>query len=334
MSSLKEIISLLQAGTKMIGKGAQARRKANRLRRQRSLLRRGHRGIPSNAVQLLGRARRQHGFSNLPHHNIRIHEVFYAQNGSYAPGDYKLTLKVLPFKWLQNSPYSPLLDIYEKMRINTYSISVYLPTISPVAKASSAAWLAKDSTVITGIDSYPKILEQPGHKRGRGHTIFRFVWKPVEPEDLDYRECASAFDTFDWGTLLYSMIGAASEFPEQPNPIIEYRATYSFANLRAPNGEDSQAKYAHIDWSEYNNIPPLDNPDHPDECGDTRGSTRNRVTTNESDSDESDSILVVDVPSSVCPQLSEQEHQQLLHLLGKLNLHDTANKISCAREPQ
>lgn len=220
------------SGSRMVKNGLDARKKANALRKQKVNASR-NRGIPSNA--LTGTANGgNRGFSNLPHHNIQIHEVFFATSGSYVPGDYKIILKVLPFKWLQSSPYAPLLDIYEKMRVNSYTISVYLPTMSPVAKASTASWLARDSTVITGIAGYTQVLEQPGHQRGLGHRVHTYSWKPVEPDDYDYRECASSYDTFDWGTLLYTCIGAVAEFPEHPNPIIEYRATYSFANLRAP----------------------------------------------------------------------------------------------------
>lgn len=220
------------SGTSMVKYGLDARKKAKALRKQRVNVSRS-RGIPSNA--LTGTANSgNRGFSNLPHHNIKIHEVFFVTTGSYTPGDYKIILKVLPYKWLTASPYAPLLEIYEKMRINSYTISVYFPTLSPVAKASTASWLARDSTAVTGIASYTQVLEQPGHKRGLGHTVHTYSWKPVEPEDMDYRECASSFDTSDWGTLLYTCIGAVAEFPETPNPIIEYRATYSFANLRAP----------------------------------------------------------------------------------------------------
>jgi hypothetical protein len=231
---MDQAYSSFNAGINLFRKAADARKKANRLRAQRRLLSAGNRGIPSNALGATSSGAKS--MTNLPHHNVAIREVFRATTGSYNPGDYRLELKILPYKWLRTSPYAPLTNIYEKARLNNYTISVYIPTMSPIAKASSSSWLAMDSTAVTGISSYEKILEQPGHKRGRGATRFVFKWRPIEPADYDYRELDNNFDNFDWGTLLFSVIGAVSEFPEVVAPVIEYKATYSFANLVDPTG--------------------------------------------------------------------------------------------------
>lgn len=244
-----EIIDTLSSGIGMIRKGLNRSKRLGQQRRRRNLPGRTRTGasnaiIRSTACSAGLTSGGNRGFSNLPHHNLTYTFVSPYSGGSASQGQYKASLKIQPFKWLISSAYKYMADIYEKARVNWYTITIYFPTANPIARSSAASWLARDSTAVTGNDSYLGILQQPGHQRGRERTRFRFRWRPVEPDDFNYRELASAFDEFDWGTLLYSVV-SDTNFTSIV-PAIEFSCSMSFANIKEPVQEDESYLFAGV----------------------------------------------------------------------------------------
>lgn len=167
-----------------------------------------------------------------PHHSITIRTFVTMDVNESSASEFAAYHYIKPYNLLNNSAWSPLQKIYEKMRVRRYNVKMYLPRQAITDKGRVVAFLERDSTAPSGsvpFWPYSRLLEMPGRKE-RNNLIGKsgFSWTPIDPEDYDYSEVSSAFDNDTFGLALYSgWVGSAIT----TKPVIEVSLTLDFIDL-------------------------------------------------------------------------------------------------------
>lgn len=139
-----------------------------------------------------------------------------------------------PFAYLSASPYAPLLDIYESLRVTKIVAHFYLTGVSAFTTGVTAGMYFKDIVPTQPNRYYEQLVEEPGHKRGRALKAFTFTWTPIEPHDYDFYDHAQAGQMDDGRYGQINFAGVALSNPDAPKSLIEFVVSYDFKSLKKP----------------------------------------------------------------------------------------------------
>lgn len=108
-------------------------------------------------------------------------------------------LFVDPLQALRSSPYRQMLEMFAKMRVRKYSVSLWIPKVSHMVPGAMASILARDNvffnrdtTAIPSVApasasySYEQLLLLPGVKHSRLYGVHTHNWRPIEPIDRNW----------------------------------------------------------------------------------------------------------------------------------------------------
>lgn len=166
-----------------------------------------------------------------PHHTITIRTYVTMELSESSASEFWANYYIRPYALLNNSAWKPLLNIYEKMRVKSYNVKMYLPRQSILDKGRVVSFLERDSAPAFSATtwSYGKLLEMPGRKE-RNNLVGKsnFHWSPIDPEDYEYKATSSAFDDDTYGVALFAgWVGAAIT----TKPVIEVSLSLDFVDL-------------------------------------------------------------------------------------------------------
>lgn len=154
---------------------------------------------------------------------------------------------ITPFALLQTSPYAPLIDIYESLRVVKYSVKCWLPGASLNTPGSTVAKLYRDYPAgINNNPTYEALLQERNMKQGRATTLYYFKWFPIESSDYEFFPINNSIDNGRFGKI--DMAGIA--FPtitDDLKPYFEISLVIDFKYLK---------KQVAVDHDEYYIEPP------------------------------------------------------------------------------
>lgn len=169
-----------------------------------------------------------------PDHRVVVRMVRAFDTVNVASGYFDNYSVFRPYKYLSQSPYAPLLDIYESLRVTKIIARFYLTGVSAFTTGVTAGMYFRDVVPSNPQRYYEQLVEEPGHKRGRALKSFQFTWLPIEPSDYDFYDHAqqAQMDEGRYGQINFA--GQALSNPENPKSLIEFEVTYDFKSLIKP----------------------------------------------------------------------------------------------------
>lgn len=194
-------------------------RQRNRTRRTRRV-RRGNNAVsPRNGMFTVG-----HTNNPLQSQRITFSVIYSPRVNQNSPDDpIRGYLPIDPIRSLLDSPYRQFREMFAKMRVRKYSVSLWIPRVSCMVPGAMASLLARDSVFFTrdtavcpgapnpsNVYNYQQLLLLPGVKHSRLHLVHTHNWRPIEPVDRSWfntgnSACQSAKDeiTPDFGLLTF-----------------------------------------------------------------------------------------------------------------------------------
>jgi len=137
---------------------------------------------------------------------VRINlEPTHPNNTDLYAGSYTIN----PYGLVALSFSSPLVLMFKRFRLNSYSLKVWASNVSQSTPGNFYSVLLRDSSTSPPItNNYLSwIYNQAGHRESRAWGIHRHSWRPVEAQDYNFADFAQETN-YDFGTLY---IGADSK---------------------------------------------------------------------------------------------------------------------------
>jgi len=169
-----------------------------------------------------------------PDHRVVVKYIGTFQETNANTGYFDSYDFIKPYDILIKSPYKPLLDIYDQMRVTKIVAKCWLGNVSINTVGYTAAMLYKDVIQTNPNRFAEQLILEPGSKRNRPHHAFTFTWLPVEPMDYEFYSHPefAQMDSKRYGQLNFA--GSALENLTIEKPVVEYIVHYDFKSLFKP----------------------------------------------------------------------------------------------------
>jgi hypothetical protein len=154
---------------------------------------------------------------------------------------YAGTYRFNPYSVVFGSFSQPLIFMFTRFRLNSYSVKAYVNNVSTATAGNFYSVLLRDSTTSPPLtNNYISwIYNQQGHRTTRTWNTHRHSWLPVEAADYNWQDF-SAEEGYDFGTIYL-----AADIPETRFAggfYLDIVMNLSVLNRRAPNSSIGVSK--------------------------------------------------------------------------------------------
>jgi len=138
---------------------------------------------------------------------------------------------VKPYNIITTGAYAGLAQVYEQIRINSYTVRAWISNVSTATSGSTAFKLFGDVRDTFTNPYYEGLVQERNHKDGRAWTCFQDSWRPIEPSDYEFSYLTTAIDNGRYGQFNLAAIGLPTG---NYSVVWEIRMQVEFKSLKNP----------------------------------------------------------------------------------------------------